>query len=415
MASLDLSKRTGGERGFWPIRGQLCVPTLGTVNRTYDWLETNPGDVEKPPARVARDWALFALILGIAVAEVAFIDEMAWRWLGVVVGLILAFATLWRRTRPLPSVALGFGAFMAVDLATTVAGAESFSLNAGLAVVVLMYALFRWGTGRQAAIGSLIALAGGAVSVTTSSTSATDAIVGLPVLLFPAALGASVRYRSIVRNQQFERVRFEERDTLARELHDTVAHHISAIAIQAQAGKVLVTAGDLAGTEESLSLIEKQATLSLTEMRSVVAALRRAGEASETSVARGIGDIQDLATPEGAPGPRVQVEMRGELDDLRPGVQAALFRVAQEAVTNVNLHATHAGRVAVSVVGEHDTVHLEVTDDGDRVALVGRPSGYGLVGMEERVTLLGGTFEAGPLPVRGWTVQAIIPRTGRPA
>ncbi len=415
MASLDLSKRTGGERGFWPIRGQLCVPTLGTVNRTYDWLETNPGDVEKPPARVARDWALFALILGIAVAEVAFIDEMAWRWLGVVVGLILAFATLWRRTRPLPSVALGFGAFMAVDLATTVAGAESFFLYAGFAVLVLMYALFRWGTGRQAAIGSLIALAGGAVSVTTSSTSATDAIVGLPVLLFPAALGASVRYRSIVRNQQFERVRFEERDTLARELHDTVAHHISAIAIQAQAGKVLVTAGDLAGTEESLSLIEKQATLSLTEMRSVVAALRRAGEASETSVARGIGDIQDLATPEGAPGPRVQVEMRGELDDLRPGVQAALFRVAQEAVTNVNLHATHAGRVAVSVVGEHDTVHLEVTDDGDRVALVGRPSGYGLVGMEERVTLLGGTFEAGPLPERGWTVQAIIPRTGRPA
>ena len=415
MASLDLSKRTGGERGFWPIRGQLCVPTLGTVNRTYDWLETNPGDVEKPPARVARDWALFALILGIAVAEVAFIDEMAWRWLGVVVGLILAFATLWRRTRPLPSVALGFGAFMAVDLATTVAGAESFFLNAGLAVLVLMYALFRWGTGRQAAIGSLIALAGGAVSVTTSSTSATDAIVGLPVLLFPAALGASVRYRSIVRNQQFERVRFEERDTLARELHDTVAHHISAIAIQAQAGKVLVTAGDLAGTEESLSLIEKQATLSLTEMRSVVAALRRAGEASETSVARGIGDIQDLATPEGAPGPRVQVEMRGELDDLRPGVQAALFRVAQEAVTNVNLHATHAGRVAVSVVGEHDTVHLEVTDDGDRVALVGRPSGYGLVGMEERVTLLGGTFQAGPGPGRGWTVRATIPRTGRPA
>ena len=415
MASLDLSKRTGGERGFWPIRGQLCVPTLGTVNRTYDWLETNPGDVEKPPARVARDWALFALILGIAVAEVAFIDEMAWRWLGVVVGLILAFATLWRRTRPLPSVALGFGAFMAVDLATTVAGAESFFLNAGFAVLVLMYALFRWGTGRQAAIGSLIALAGGAVSVTTSSTSATDAIVGLPVLLFPAALGASVRYRSIVRNQQFERVRFEERDTLARELHDTVAHHISAIAIQAQAGKVLVTAGDLAGTEESLSLIEKQATLSLTEMRSVVAALRRAGEASETSVARGIGDIQDLATPEGAPGPRVQVEMRGELDDLRPGVQAALFRVAQEAVTNVNLHATHAGRVAVSVVGEHDTVHLEVTDDGDRVALVGRPSGYGLVGMEERVTLLGGTFQAGPGPGRGWTVRATIPRTGRPA
>ncbi|MEO6493664.1 MAG: histidine kinase [Ilumatobacteraceae bacterium] len=390
-------------------------PYTGTVNRTYDWLETNPADVEKPPARVARDWALFALILGSAVAEVAFIDEMAWRWLGVLVGLILAFATLWRRTRPLQSVALGFGPFIAVDLATTVAGAERFSLNAGLAVLVLVYALFRWGTGRQAAVGSLIALVGGSVAVITGPTSATDAIAGLLVLLFPAALGASVRYRRIVRDQQFERVRLHERDALARELHDTVAHHVSAIAIQAQAGQVLANAGDVAGARQSLSLIEKQATLSLTEMRSVVATLRRAGEASEASVAHEIGDIQDLATPEGAPGPRVQVEMRGQLDDLRPGVQAALFRVAQEAVTNVNLHAVHAGRVAVSVVGGHDTVHLEVTDDGDRVAVVGRPGGYGLVGMQERVTLLGGTFQAGPRQQRGWTVQASIPRTGSPA
>ena len=385
------------------------------MKTTHDWLQTDPDDVERPPERLPRDWALFALIAGAALAEVVFRTDMTWRWIGLVVGLILASATLWRRTHPLAAVALGFGTFMAVDLATTVAGAESFSLNVGLAVLVLMYALFRWGTGRQAAAGSLIALAGGAVSVTTSSASATDAIGGLLVLLFPAALGASVRYRRIVRNQQFERIRLHERDALARELHDTVAHHVSAIAIQAQAGQVLAKAGDAAGAGQSLSLIEKQATLSLTEMRSVVAALRRAGEASETSVARGIADIQDLATPEGAPGPRVQVEMSGELDDLRPGVQAALFRVAQEAVTNVNLHATHAGRVAVSVVGEHDTVHLEVTDDGHRVALVGRPSGYGLVGMEERVTLLGGTFQAGPGRDRGWTVQAIIPRAGRSA
>ena len=413
MASLDLTKGTGGGQGLWPIRGDSRVPRLGPVSRTYDWLETNPDDVEKPPARVARDWALFALIWGIALAEVAFIDEMAWRWLGVVVGLVLAFATLWRRTRPLPSVALGFGAFMAVDLATTVAGAEDFFLYAGVAVLVLMYALFRWGTGRQAAIGSLIALAEWAVSVTTSSASATEAIVGLLILLFPAALGASVRYRRIVRNQQFERVRLHERDALARELHDTVAHHVSAIAIQAQAGQVLATAEDVAGAGQSLSLIEKQATLSLTEMRSVVAALRRAGEGSEMSVARGVGDIQDLATPEGAPGPRVQVEMRGELDDLRPGVQAALFRVAQEAVTNVRLHAASATRASVRISGEGDTVALSVTDDGEPI-LGARAAGYGITGMEERVTLLDGTFEAGPGRERGWTVRATIPRSGRP-
>lgn len=414
MVSLDLSERTGGNRAFGRSAA-IGHPYAGTVSRTHDWLETNPDDAEEAPVRVARDWALFAVIMGAATAQVALVDDMTWRWLGVPVGLMEALATLWRRTRPLTSVALGFGVLMAVDLARTVAGAEPFVPYAGFTVLVLVYALFRWGTGRQAALGSLIAVAEWAVSVTTSSPSPTDALLGLLVLLFPAALGASVRYRRIVRTQQFERVRLDERDALARELHDTVAHHVSAIAIQAQAGQVLAGAGDVAGAGQSLSLIEKQATLSLTEMRSVVAALRRAGEDSETSVGRGISDIQDLATPEGAPGPRVQVEMRGELDELRPGIQAALFRVAQEAVTNVNLHATHAERVAVSVVGAHDTVHLEVSDDGDRVVPGGRPSGHGLVGMQERVTLLGGAFEAGPLPERGWTVRASIPRTGRPA
>src|SRR5689334_4158763 len=72
------------------------VPTLGMVSRTHDWLETNPDVVEEPPTRVARDWALFALIVGASAAQVVFVDHMTWRWLGVPVGLILAFATLWR-------------------------------------------------------------------------------------------------------------------------------------------------------------------------------------------------------------------------------------------------------------------------------------------------------------------------------
>ncbi|HXH78733.1 sensor histidine kinase [Nocardioides sp.] len=384
------------------------------MRTTHDWLQTDADDVERPPQRLPRDWALFALIAGAALAEVGFRTDMTWRWAGLVVGLVLATATLWRRTHPVAAVALGFGISMAVDLAVAVVGADSLSLNVGLAVLILIYALFRWGTGRQAAIGSAIALTGGAMSVISPSTSAADVMVGLPVLLFPAALGASVRYRRIVRNQQFERVRFEERDTLARELHDTVAHHVSAIAIQAQAGKVLVTAGDLAGTVESLSLIEKQATLSLTEMRSVVAALRREGEASDMPATRGMKDIEELATAQGTAGPRVEVDVRGDLDPLRPGVPAAMFRVAQESVTNAKRHAPHATCVRVVVVGQAKAVHLSVTDDGDRVAPGSRGHGYGLVGMEERVTLLGGTFQAGPLPERGWTVQAVIPRSGRP-
>lgn len=414
MASHDLSESTGWEPGFRSVRRRLVVPTLVQVDRTYDWLQTSPDDVERPPARVGRDWALFALITTIAVAETAFLDDRVWRWIGPVVGLVVAAATLWRRTRPLAAVAAGFGVLMAVDLATTVAGAGNFALNAAVAVLVLMYALFRWGTGRQAVIGSVIALAEWTVAVTTEPISSTEAVVGLLILLFPAALGASVRYRRIVRNQQFERVRFQERDALARELHDTVAHHISAIAIQAQAGQVLATAGDVRGAAQSFSLIENQATLSLTEMRSVVAALRGADEAPDTSVARGIADVHALATHDGTPGPRVAVEIRGHLDDLRPAVQAALFRVAQEAVTNVKLHAASATRACALISSEGDVVSLSVTDDGEPVPGARAP-GHGITGMTERVTLLGGRFEAGPGPERGWAVTATIPRRGRTA
>ena len=196
-------------------------------------------------------------------------------------------------------VGLGFGTLMAVDLATSFADDVPFSLYAGASVVVLLYSLLRWGAGRQATIGSAIVLAAWGVSVTTDPTGATDAIGGLVVLLFAAALGVAIRYRRIVRRQQFERVRFHERDMLARELYDTVAHHISAIAIQAQAGQVLATAGDLGGAAEALGVIEGEASRTLSEMRSVVGTLRRGQETPEMPIRRGVADISTWPPPTG--------------------------------------------------------------------------------------------------------------------
>ena len=100
---------------------------------------------------------------------------------------------------------------------------------------------------------------------------------------------------------------------------------------------------------------------------------------------------------------------------MRAGVQAALFRVAQESITNANRHARDATRVHVLIDGDTETVRLSVSDDGEWVSPVPRPAGYGLAGMDERVTLLGGTLQAGPGPDRGWTVRATIPRGRRPA
>jgi len=235
------------------------------------------------------------------------------------------------------------------------------------------------------------------------------------VLLLVGAVGITVRYQRIVRTQQLDRVRFHERDTLARELHDTVAHHVTAIAVQAQAGQFLAHSGDPDGAAEALEVIEQEASRALAEMRSMVGTLRRDHSAPKAGPARGVNDIDSLATCEGATSLRIDVERRGDLEDLRPAVQAALFRVAQESITNAKRHARHATRVHVVVAGEIDTVRLAVTDDGERTLSGPRQPGYGLVGMAERVSLLGGILEAGPSPDRGWTVRATIPRRGAPS
>jgi signal transduction histidine kinase len=361
---------------------------------------------------VWRDWLLVAGVAASAMTEVAVRHDMQWRPLGVAVGLTLAFTMLWRRTHPLAMAAIGFGALIVIDLVSLLVADERFSLYAGAFVVVLEYSLFRWGSTRQAATGLAIALSAWLLSVTTDFTGVSDAGGGMVVLLLPAALGVVVRYRHIARTQQFERVRSHERELLARELHDTVAHHVSAIAIQAQAGRFLAGSRDLDGAAKALGVIEEEASRTLAEMRSMVGSLRRSDGTPQMSVQRGMADIEGLATAEGAPGLRIDVDHRGDLDDLRPSVQAALYRVAQESITNAKRHARHATLVHVVVAGDTTTVRLSIRDNGERGLSTLRTPGYGLVGMAERVTLLGGTLEAGPGPDHGWTVHAVIPRQG---
>ncbi|MCX2955318.1 sensor histidine kinase [Lentzea sp. NEAU-D7] len=373
------------------------------------WPRMEP-DGERPPVRVWRDWVLVAGVAGTAVAEVVVRDDMVWRPAGVVFGVTLALTMLWRRVRPLVALGVGFGGLMVADLAAFFVGGQPFSPYAGMFVVVLVYSLFRWGTGRQTAIGLAVVLLEWLVAVTTDFPGVVDAGGGLVVLLFPAALGVLVRSQHIVHTQRFERIRFQEREMLARELHDTVAHHVSAIAIQAQAGRFLAGSRDLDGAARALEVIEGEASRTLTEMRSMVGSLRRGTGAPEVFAHRGMADIEDLATAEGDRGLRIDVERCGDLHDLRPSVEAALYRVAQESITNAKRHARHATRVRVLVDGGTDTVRLSVSDDGERALSNSRVPGYGLVGMAERVTLLGGTLEAGPGPDHGWTVHAVIPR-----
>ena len=362
-----------------------------------------------PPARVWRDWVLVAVLVPTALLEGLLREDLTWPAVATVVALVAISTLLWRRTRPLLAVAVAFGCIGAVAVAEIVWADQPVGLGTGICVLLLPYALFRWGSGREAAIGLAIILACGVVGTMADFTGVVEALLGAVVLLFPAALGASVRYRVSSRLREIDQVKLRERQQLARELHDMVAHHVSAIAIQAQAGQT-VAAGRPEAAVRALEVIEEAASRTLAEMRTMVGVLRD-GDEPDRAPQRGVVDIERLAR-DAAHGPRVDVELTGEFDALRPAVGAAMYRLAQEAITNALQHARHATRIDVQVAGEDDCVRLTVHDDGDAGSADGSRSGYGLVGMAERAALLGGTFEAGPGPDKGWTVNAVLPRAG---
>jgi signal transduction histidine kinase len=182
------------------------------------------------------------------------------------------------------------------------------------------------------------------------------------------------------------------------------------MAIRAQAGiAVSQTRPDAA--VDALRVIEAEAARALTEMRTMVRALRRA-QPADLAPSPGIADIERLAS-RSQPGPAVDVEVLGDLDDLPSPVGTAIYRLAQESVTNARRHARHATRIEVRVEADARSVRLRVSDDGETGSV--RPGGFGLAGMAERAGLLGGTCAAGPDPGRGWTVTATLPRTGAAA
>jgi signal transduction histidine kinase len=121
-----------------------------------------------------------------------------------------------------------------------------------------------------------------------------------------------------------------------------------------------------------------------------------------------VADLERLARRRG--GPRIDLQLDGGLDDLPPAVDAAVYRIAQESVTNAVRHAVGATEVVVRVAAEADRIRVTVRDDG---AVSGRGQhrdGYGLTGLRERAAMLGGVFEAGPCEERGWLVEAELPR-----
>ncbi len=372
------------------------------------WAEPRPANA---PDLGPRDWALVAVLICWSVVEVVLREDLAPFPLLLFAVLAVVGPLLFRRTHPLVAVAVSVGTLTIVDIVRILSGSQGALLNSSIAVLILAYALFRWGSGREAASGLGVILLWLTVVTTRGAdpTSLAEAVAGYAFFLFAAALGAAIRFRAKIRIRDIDQAKTREREQLARELHDTVAHHVTGIAIQAQAGRA-VAASHPERAIQALVVIEDAATRTLTELRAIVGVLRTPQD-TEFAPQSGVAEVEQLAT-DGHSRPYVEVRLSGEFDDLSPAVGAAIYRLAQESVTNARRHARHATRVTVAITGDADDVRLTIDDDG---AAGGRASaGYGLVGMRERSELLGGTFRAGPGAERGWRVEAVLPRTGTP-
>jgi signal transduction histidine kinase len=222
---------------------------------------------------------------------------------------------------------------------------------------------------------------------------------------------ASMAARSAALERRAEQATAAERARIARELHDIVAHHLSVIVLQA-AG----TRASGKPAEATLEKIENSARQALSETRRLLGVLRDTGEETGLAPQPGIGDLDALAASVQAAGLPVRLAIDGDLAALPATVDVSVYRIVQEALTNVLRHAGPA-RADVTIGCGPDAVTIEVTDDG--TAAPGRVApgdGHGLAGMRERAAVFGGELDAGPRPGGGYAVRARLPvGAGRPA
>ncbi len=204
---------------------------------------------------------------------------------------------------------------------------------------------------------------------------------------------------------------YGSRARLARELHDVVAHELSAIAVQAGAAR-LAAAGEPQAAVAAIAAIERQARDGLTELNQLVRELRPAGDTGpDTSPQPRLGDIPGLIKRAAEAGMRAELRVDGEPRPLPPAVELAGYRVVQESLTNAIRYAAGAG-ATVRLAYRDDGIMVEVTDDGPGAAAAAvaiRGGGTGLAGLRERARLLGGQLEAGSAAERGFAVRAFLP------
>jgi signal transduction histidine kinase len=369
-------------------------------------LRTNPAD------------ALLALALAVGLElQVVLGGEPGAAPASVVAAFAITATLAWRRSGPL-AVVLAYALISALQ---GVLGGELFvgdpPLAGALAAGVLaFYSLGAHAPDREAAVGLVVGVAGMWAGVLASGE------VDVPSFVFSAGLvglapwlaGRASRARRLraealdrERDQRARAAASEERQRIARELHDVVAHGVVLMVVQAQ-GARRVLDHDVDRAREALEAIEETGQTALAEIRRSLGILRDEHARAELAPQRSLDDLGALVDEMREAGLMVDLRVEGRPRELRDGIDRSAYRIVQEALTNT---IKHAGLVPahVTVTYEPDDLLLEVVDEGGGAAADDAGAGQGLAGMRERVRLHGGELDAHPVAGRGFVVRARLP------
>ncbi|MFJ9648007.1 sensor histidine kinase [Streptomyces sp. NPDC004244] len=396
------------------------------MQRLYDFLRRHPTGVD-------TFWAV--LLCGIALLEVADKGsyDTATKLLAVVsvvaMGVVVSLRRRW--TRQMFWLAVGTGAYQLL------AGVESHTADFAMLVVLYTVAasaelprsLSRAALGIGLAASPLYALR---FPVDKGDTTNNVLFVLFAMVPFALAwvLGDSLRTRRayyaqlVERNQRLEKEReaqakvavAAERARIARELHDVVAHNVSVMVVQADgAAYVMDVAPDQA--KEALQTISGTGRQALAEMRRLLGVLRTGEpqEAEDYVPQPDVEQIEVLVEQVRAAGLSVDFEVEGAPRKLPSGVELTAYRIVQEALTNTRKHGGPDARASVRLVYFDDGLGLLVEDDGRGAAHElyedggADGAGHGMIGMRERVGMVGGTLDAGPRPGGGFRISALLP------
>ncbi|MFI5841905.1 sensor histidine kinase [Catenuloplanes sp. NPDC051500] len=352
----------------------------------------------------------------------------------VTAALGVCLAAVLRRRHPRIAAAVAVGLVLAAELVGA-DGAEGPAPVAFLAMLIVIGAAVR----RLRFAEVVLVWAGGAAPVLLAESRYSSTVTLVMMIGWAAATGAGAWLRVADGRQRAlrETVRRTERVALARDLHDVAAHHLTALIIQAQAGQV--RPGD---SRAVLSDIETAGVEALDSLRRLARLLRDENEAAptppgtvadlvtafgrrgllEADLASAWPDDADTEDGAGRVGATLELPDGPQPEDWPPEVATGIYRIAQEALTNVARHADGARQVTVTLAHDTRSIRLTVTDDGRAApSPPGSASGHaappeqvagsvgrGLDGMRERATALGGTLTAGPTD-RGWIVRAVLP------